>query len=79
MAENLKDAQELIEWYRSNIDTEKVTWSVAENFRYLNSFDYARDQVQNLGRVLGFRTQMYTNVQAGSKYFGAASHMHLVN
>ena len=79
VAENLKDAQELIEWYHLNVDTNKVTWSVAENFRYLNSFDYARDQVQNFGRVLGFRTQMYTNVQAGSKYFGAAFQMRLAN
>ena len=76
MAENVKDAQELIKWYHSNIDTEKVTWSVAENFRYLNSFDYGREQIQKLGRVLGFRTKLYGNIQAGSKYYGTTPRQH---
>ena len=70
VAENLKDAEALIEWYYSNVDTKNVTWCVAENFRYLNSFDYAQEQVQKLGRVLGFRVRMHANVAAGSKYYG---------
>ncbi|MCJ1479387.1 hypothetical protein MMC13_008072 [Lambiella insularis] len=69
IAENLKNASELIKWYYSNIDTKKVTWSVAENFRYLNSFDHAQQEVQKLGRVLGFRVRQYANVKAGSKYY----------
>ena len=70
IAENVKDAADLIKWYQSNIDTKKVTWAVAENFRYLNSFDHAQQEVQKLGRVLGFRVRLYGNVQAGSKYYG---------
>ena len=70
VAENLKDAQELISWYHSKVDTEKVTWSVAENYRYLNSFEYAQEQVHQMGRVLGFRVRVYGNVTAGSKYHG---------
>ncbi|MCJ1288735.1 hypothetical protein MMC34_000264 [Xylographa carneopallida] len=69
VAENVKDAADLIKWYHSNIDTKKVTWAVAENFRYLNSFDHAQQEVQKLGRVLGFRVRLYGNVQAGSKYY----------
>jgi len=69
IAENVKDATELIKWYHSNIDTKKVTWAVAENFRYLNSFDHAQQEVQKLGRVLGFRVRLYGNVEAGSKYY----------
>lgn len=69
MAENLKEAEELIEWYHSTIGT-KATWSVAENFRYLDSFDYAREQVRKLGRVLGFRMRLYANVKEGAKYYG---------
>ncbi|MCJ1321368.1 hypothetical protein MMC15_006712 [Xylographa vitiligo] len=69
IAENVKDAADLIKWYQSNIDTKKVTWAVAENFRYLNSFDHAQQEVQKLGRVLGFRVRLYGNVQAGSKYY----------
>lgn len=70
VAENLKDAQELIGWYHSNVDNKKVTWSVAENFRYLNSFEYAQEQVRQMGRVLGFRVRVYGNVKPGSKYYG---------
>jgi len=70
VAENVKEAEELIKWYRSTICTQ-ATWSVAENFRYLNSFDYAREKVQELGRVLGFRVRLYPNVKEGAKYYGA--------
>ena len=70
VAENVKDAQELIRWYHDNIDSKKVTWSVAENFRYLNSFDYAQETLGTLGRVLGFRTKLYGNVNTGDKYYG---------
>lgn len=68
IAENVKDAQELISWYYANIDSKKVTWSVAENFRYLASFEYAREQVQKAGRLLGFRAKRYSMVKGG-KYF----------
>lgn len=53
IAENLKDAQGLIRWYHETIDRAKVTWSVAEDFRYMKSLDYAREQVQQAGRLLG--------------------------
>lgn len=48
----------------------QATWSVAENFRYLNSFNCAREQVQKLGRVLGFSVKLYANVKEGTKYYG---------
>ena len=69
MAENTRDAEELIKWYRSNIDSSKVTWGIAENFRYLNSFDYAGGIAQKLGRVLNFRMRMATMLKGG-KYYG---------
>ncbi|KAI9870575.1 MAG: hypothetical protein M1830_004087 [Pleopsidium flavum] len=69
ITENVSDAVDLIQWYHSNVDSYKITWSVAENFRYLNSFDHARGRIQELGRVLGFRVRMYANVQQGSKYY----------
>ncbi len=70
VAENVKDAQELISWYHSKIDDKEVTWSVAENQRYLNSFDYAREQIPRLGRLLGFRVKVYPNPEHGSKFLG---------
>ena len=70
VAENLQDAIELIKWYHTKIDTKKVTWSVAENYRHLNSFNHAQAEVQKLGRVLNFRVQKYGNVKLGSRYYG---------
>ena len=65
IAENLRDARELTRWYHENHDDKRVTWSVAENFRYLNSFEYAREQVHLAGRLLGFRVKVYSMVQPG--------------
>ena len=68
IAENIKDAKELLKWYRTEIDTKKVTWSVAENFRFMRSFDHAAEIRQTLGRTQGFHVGMQTMV-AGGKYF----------
>lgn len=68
IAENIKDAKELLKWYRSEVDTTKATWSVAENWRYLNSFKYAAEARKTMGRTLGFRVIMNTMVQGG-KFF----------
>ena len=67
IAENVKDAEELIRWYRSNSD-KKATWSIAENFRYLNSFDHAREAINGKGRLLNFRCRVQNMVEGG-KYF----------
>ncbi|KAL9101606.1 MAG: hypothetical protein Q9163_003145 [Psora crenata] len=68
IAQNLKDTLELIAWYRENFNGGQVTWSVAENFRYLNSFRYAGEQVRGAGRVLGFRVKAFTMLKPGGKY-----------
>lgn len=68
IAENLADAMELLQWYRSKVDTTKVTWSVAENFRFMNSFLYAAEAGREMGRVLGFRVIMQT-MEEGGKYY----------
>jgi len=59
-----------LQWYRSSGDTNKVTWSVAENWRFLDSHLYAAEEVKKLGRVLGFRVKVNSMVMLGSKYFG---------
>ena len=68
VAENVKEAQELIQWYRSKIDTTKITWGVAENFRYLNSLEHAAEARSKLGKTHGFRLRMQQLVEGG-KYF----------
>jgi glucose-fructose oxidoreductase len=68
VAENSSEAVELIQWYRSEFASKKVTWAVAENFRYLASFEHAAKAVQSKGRQLTFRCRMQTLVEGG-KYF----------
>ena len=72
VAENLRDAQELIKWYHSNIDSKKIFWAVAENFRYLDSLNHAREQVQRLGRLLNFRVKVYSMVKLEGKYYSTS-------
>ncbi|CEJ56352.1 Putative Oxidoreductase family, NAD-binding Rossmann fold protein [Penicillium brasilianum] len=70
VAENVAEAEALIKWYREEIEPQKkATWSVAENFRYLNSFTYAREKVQGLGKIIGFRVKVYGNIQQDGKFF----------
>jgi len=37
IAGDVKTAKELVDWYRAEIDTSKVNWSIAENFRFFDS------------------------------------------
>jgi predicted dehydrogenase len=75
ITENVKDGVELLKWYNSEIKP-KVTWSIAENFRYLNSFDRAAEEVAKLGKIMQFRVRVQTIVDSGkylSKFYGRNS------
>ncbi|RAO68032.1 uncharacterized protein BHQ10_004044 [Talaromyces amestolkiae] len=69
-AENVADAVDLIKWYHEKKTVNKnVTWGVAENFRYLESFKYARQQIEKLGKIIGFRVRVYSNIKEDWKFF----------
>lgn len=70
IAENLNDAEQLIQHYNKNIDKSKVTWGVAENFRFLESYAYASQEVEKLGRILGFQVKVFSYVQPGNQWYG---------
>ena len=69
IAKDVATARELIDWYRTNIDTTKLNLSIAEQFRYLPSYAHAAKTIASMGRILGFRTRMYACIQPGSKYY----------
>ncbi|KAF2200368.1 NAD(P)-binding protein [Delitschia confertaspora ATCC 74209] len=71
ISKDVKTATELLNWYNSTIKTSSSapTFTIAENFRYLDSFVYASSQVAQLGRVLQFRTRVSSLVQPGGKYY----------
>jgi predicted dehydrogenase len=70
VAENLKDAEHIIKFYSENIDQSKVTWGVAENFRFLESFKYTSQEIERLGKILGFQVKIFNYVAPGNQWYG---------
>ena len=56
VAGDIKRAEHLIKYYKSDKVKGGATWAVAENYRFLDSFEYGRQEVQRLGPRLGFRS-----------------------
>lgn len=69
LAKDVETGKELIDWYHSNIDTKKVNFSVAEQFRYYAAYAHAANKIKKFGRILGVRVRMQTCIQPGSKYY----------
>lgn len=58
LAKDVATGRELVEWYRGSVDTEKVTFGIAEQFRYLNVS--APNDECCLWRLLILRRPSYT-------------------
>lgn len=66
----MADAVDLIKWYRDIESANNgVTWAVAENLRYYSSFRYARQRIEQMGRIIGFRVRIYANVKEDWNFF----------
>lgn len=72
IAKDVTTATQLLSEYRKTIDSSKTTWSIAENWRFLESHVYAAEEVRKLGRILGFRTRVHSMIKPGGKYFETA-------
>ncbi|OBT89391.1 hypothetical protein VE02_01435 [Pseudogymnoascus sp. 03VT05] len=71
IANNIETAEKLIHFYTAlKVKGSTATWAVAENFRFLAPFKFARREIEKLGGVLGFRVKVFQHVKAGTKYFG---------
>ena len=68
IAKDVATAEELVSWTADSANT-NASYSVAENFRYLDSFVYAAEQLKLLGRVLSFRARVSMFMAPGSKYY----------
>lgn len=69
LAKDVATGKELIDWYHGNVDTKKLNFSVAEQFRYYAAYAHAARKVKEYGKVLGLRVRMQTCIQPGSKYY----------
>lgn len=71
IANDIEAAEKLIHFYTAMKEKgTKATWAVAENFRFLEPFRFARQEIEKLGGVVGFRIKVFQHVKAGTKYFG---------
>ncbi|KAF1933306.1 NAD(P)-binding protein [Didymella exigua CBS 183.55] len=68
IAKDVATAQELMAWTSDPANT-SASYSVAENFRYMDSFLYASSALKDLGRILTFRSRVSLFVTPGGKYF----------
>ncbi|KUJ11872.1 NAD(P)-binding protein [Mollisia scopiformis] len=68
IAADIHRAEKLIAYYQSDKVKGGATWAVAENFRFLESFEYGREEIEKLGKILGFRVKMFANVKPGGKW-----------
>lgn len=69
VAENVKDAVELIEWYEKEIAPKGTTWGVAENVRFMAPTIRAGEERKKLGgRTLTFRAQVQMFIEGGKYY-----------
>jgi len=68
IAKDLATARELLTWTQDSSNTSAV-YTVAENFRFIDSYVWGSEQVASLGRILTFRVRVAAMVSAGSKYY----------
>lgn len=68
IAKDIKTAKELVEFYRG-LGSNAPHWGVAENFRYMVSYDKAKEVVSKFGKVINFQLNFYARVEEGNKYF----------
>lgn len=62
IAETIQRAERLLQFSKSNKVKGGVTWSVAENYRYVEVYRVAAAEVKKLGKILGFRVQNFVSI-----------------
>ena len=67
VSENVKEAEDMIKWYRSEI--KGPSWCIAENWRFLNSYDYAKEELKSLGKITSFQGRFQRLTEPSSKFY----------
>jgi predicted dehydrogenase len=62
IAETLQSAGKLLQFSKSSNVKCWATWSVAENYRYVEAYGVAATEVKKLGRILGFRAKNFVSI-----------------
>lgn len=57
----------MIKWYRAEI--KDCTWSIAENWRFLKSYEFASQELKTLGPIIGFQGRQHALVVETGKFY----------
>ncbi|KAK3701199.1 hypothetical protein LTR37_015578 [Vermiconidia calcicola] len=69
LAKDVETGKELIDWYHKEIDTKRLNFSIAEQFRYYAAYAHGARKVQEFGKVIGMRVRMHACIKPGAKYY----------
>ncbi len=68
IAKDVRTAEDLIKWHAEQKG--RAIWSVAENFRFLDSIEYAAQQIKKIGGdVVTFSFKLYGFVDESDKFY----------
>ncbi|KAI0392074.1 NAD(P)-binding protein [Xylariaceae sp. FL0594] len=72
IAKDVETATKLIEFYKKTSSETKATLSIAENFRFMEGFATAAEEIKKLGRVTGFFLRMNSMMDTNNKYYNTS-------
>lgn len=70
IAKDVKTAVELLKWYSKNNNQNRLLWSVAENYRFMDQMNFGAEQIRMLnGNVVTFSLRLYGFIGPDDKYY----------
>ncbi|OQO10239.1 hypothetical protein B0A48_04597 [Cryoendolithus antarcticus] len=72
IAKDVATAKELLAWYYANVDTSKVFFAIAEQYRFMSPFNVGAQWIASFGKILNFRVRMQTCIQPDMKYLATS-------
>jgi predicted dehydrogenase len=66
VAPDVAHAQKLISYYHKVAAEKKVTWAVAEQFRFIPKYIWAGTEIAKLGKLTGFSINLLSYLEAGT-------------
>ncbi|KAI2623727.1 NAD(P)-binding protein [Xylaria nigripes] len=69
IAKDVETAIELIEYYKKVSKETKATLAIAENFRFMENYSYAAEEIKKLGQVTGVAVKLNSMIQETNKYY----------
>ncbi|KAI0019275.1 oxidoreductase [Xylariomycetidae sp. FL0641] len=69
IAKDVETAVKLIEYAKRISAETKATLAIAENFRFMQGYAYAADEIKKLGKVTGFVVRLNSMMAKSNKYY----------